>query len=79
MRVNCENIPGELKNIPHWVLWRKENLGREKPAKVPCAKGSEFSSRVTFPWRVVAKSVRYRTEDVLAFMEARPVNFNDGE
>jgi primase-polymerase (primpol)-like protein len=30
-----ENIPLELREWPNWVVWRYENVGREKPTKVP--------------------------------------------
>ena len=31
-----ENIPQELQDIPHWVLWRREKIeGRDKLTKVP--------------------------------------------
>ena len=34
MTFNFQNIPLELKNTPHWILWRSEK--REgKPTKVP--------------------------------------------
>jgi putative DNA primase/helicase len=29
-----ENIPAELKDLPHWCVWKRE-IGDGKPAKVP--------------------------------------------
>jgi len=33
--VSAENIPLELKILPHWVIWRYEESGGPKPKKVP--------------------------------------------
>lgn len=30
-----QNIPEEMKNTPHWILWRLIDKGGKKPAKVP--------------------------------------------
>ena len=32
---NPDNIPAELKALPQWYLWKFENRGTGKPAKVP--------------------------------------------
>ncbi|MFR4563030.1 phage/plasmid primase, P4 family [Anaerotignum sp.] len=30
-----QNIPEEMKNTPHWIMWRLIDKGGKKPAKVP--------------------------------------------
>lgn len=34
---NTENIPSELKALKQWVVWLYEDVGRNKPAKMPYA------------------------------------------
>ena len=35
MEVSFQNIPEEMKQYPHWLVWRLEDVGREKPNKTP--------------------------------------------
>lgn len=54
--LSFEQFPEELKQIPHWILWRKEiRQGEKKPTKVPYsavyngkAKSTEPKSWTTF-------------------------------
>jgi len=47
-----ENIPKELKDRPHWVLWKKELIdGRDKPTKVPYqTNGRKAASTIPDTW-----------------------------
>jgi hypothetical protein len=34
-KINQDNIPAELRDMPQWVVWRFEDKGGPKPTKVP--------------------------------------------
>ena len=52
--MNYASIPGEMKALPNWILYRLEDRGGEKPTKVPytvggpCAKTNDPSTWATF-------------------------------
>ena len=35
MQEHFQNIPEELKQYPHWLVWKLEDKGGKKPTKIP--------------------------------------------
>lgn len=33
--MSYQNIPPELRAIPHWIVWKLEDIGAKKPTKIP--------------------------------------------
>lgn len=47
--INPDNIPQELKDINHWVVWVYENEGGAKPKKIPYGVNPKRKADVTDP------------------------------
>ncbi|MEK4675931.1 phage/plasmid primase, P4 family [Bacillus sp. FSL K6-2944] len=75
---NFNEIPTELKNLPQWVLWRKEERNG-KPTKIPYQANSEMAqanNRRT--WSTFATAVKFYLEgdyDGIGFVFSRQDNY----
>lgn len=47
--INPDNIPQELKDINHWVLWKYEDAGGKKPTKIPYNPVTRAKASTTAP------------------------------
>jgi len=45
--MSYENIPGELKRIPNWLVWRAEHLSNGKTTKIPIQSRNGWGADVT--------------------------------
>lgn len=75
---NFNDIPFELKSLPQWILWRKENRGG-KPTKVPYQVTGEMAqanNRRT--WSTFATAVKFYLQgdyDGIGFVFSRQDNY----
>ena len=42
-----DNLPNELKNLDNFIVWRLEDIGKEKPAKIPYNPDNHWKCAVT--------------------------------
>lgn len=75
---NFNEIPTELKNVPQWVLWRKEERNG-KPTKIPYqANGEMAQANNRRTWSTFATAVKFYLEgdyDGIGFVFSRQDNY----
>ncbi|MEW4070233.1 phage/plasmid primase, P4 family [Bacillus thuringiensis] len=75
---NFNEIPTELKNLPQWVLWRKEERNG-KPTKIPYqANGEMAQANNRRTWSTFATTVKFYLEgdyDGIGFVFSRQDNY----
>ncbi|MGH0791115.1 phage/plasmid primase, P4 family [Bacillus cereus] len=75
---NFNEIPTELKNLPQWVLWRKEERNG-KPTKIPYqANGEMAQANNRRTWSTFATAVKFYLEgdyDGIGFVFSRQDNY----